>query len=360
MGGKKSKRDISIDIAKGIAIILVVWGHSGYTLIEKIVNLIHLPLFFFISGLLFNGELQKDYKTFLKKIITRLYLPYLISEFIAIAFRNSLFRIGFYSEMECYGGNLIHPFTSLNECVIELIRSVILCGREPIIGSIWFLVTLMLLEIAYYFINKFIRAVFSKRSSLIEVILTIVIWALGIFSEKYFYIGRLTPILQYWIFFTIGHIYGYLFKKSISIYQRTILIIFFAISVAIKLTQVISWSYMANLVYLIGSFSAISLTLEFSRYLVNAKVLSSFLSYVGKNSIYVMIVHFIGFKLVSLILFSCGIVGINQIAQEAAGKTTFMLSFVYLLGGVTFSVFFIGIRNKIMSLIKVKQNKGAY
>lgn len=48
------KRDAQIDVARGIAILLVLLGHSSYTLddpINKIILAFHMPLFFFLSGL---------------------------------------------------------------------------------------------------------------------------------------------------------------------------------------------------------------------------------------------------------------------------------------------------------------------
>lgn len=60
-------RESWVDYAKGIGIILVVYGHvarglfnSGisvplnlYHLLDSIVNTFHMPLFFFLSGLFF-------------------------------------------------------------------------------------------------------------------------------------------------------------------------------------------------------------------------------------------------------------------------------------------------------------------
>lgn len=48
------KRNKTIDVARGIAILLVILGHSFYTLDEplnKVILAFHMPLFFFISGL---------------------------------------------------------------------------------------------------------------------------------------------------------------------------------------------------------------------------------------------------------------------------------------------------------------------
>lgn len=55
---KSNKRYAYIDIARGIGIILVVWGHTGGPMINYI-NQFHMPLFFtlYIPFIVFNGIL---------------------------------------------------------------------------------------------------------------------------------------------------------------------------------------------------------------------------------------------------------------------------------------------------------------
>lgn len=49
-----SKRVSWIDIAKGLGIIFVVMGHSDNPVAQKYFFWFHMPLFFIISGYLFN------------------------------------------------------------------------------------------------------------------------------------------------------------------------------------------------------------------------------------------------------------------------------------------------------------------
>lgn len=58
-----SNRDKSVDIAKGIGIILVVWGHTfGCCPVMKEIDFFHMPLFFFVAGF-FLPEYISDKKT---------------------------------------------------------------------------------------------------------------------------------------------------------------------------------------------------------------------------------------------------------------------------------------------------------
>lgn len=77
----KSKRLSYIDMAKGIAIILVVAGHS--TLMGKgpltFITSFHMPLFFIISGLLFyyKNTKSENFKSFARKRFFGMMVPYI-------------------------------------------------------------------------------------------------------------------------------------------------------------------------------------------------------------------------------------------------------------------------------------------
>ena len=76
---KELNRNVSIDIAKGIGIILMVVGHSSVPdYIRHYIYIYHMPLFFIVAGYLFNYEKWKGkiFK-FSKKKAERLIIPYL-------------------------------------------------------------------------------------------------------------------------------------------------------------------------------------------------------------------------------------------------------------------------------------------
>lgn len=71
------ERDNTIDVAKGIAIMLVVLGHSlGETSspLNKIILSFHMPLFFFLSGFLWKFK-SESYWSILKKKVITLFVP---------------------------------------------------------------------------------------------------------------------------------------------------------------------------------------------------------------------------------------------------------------------------------------------
>ena len=72
---KAKQRDKSIDIAKGIGIILVVYGHMVCPIKEEIL-LFHMPLFFLLSGYFFSPK--DSVKDFLRKKSKALLVPFVL------------------------------------------------------------------------------------------------------------------------------------------------------------------------------------------------------------------------------------------------------------------------------------------
>lgn len=72
-----------IDIARGIGIIFVIYAHVlGDQGIRYLFYSFHMPLFFFLSGVVYNHKKYGSFVTFLKKSAKGLLVPYFIFAFI--------------------------------------------------------------------------------------------------------------------------------------------------------------------------------------------------------------------------------------------------------------------------------------
>ena len=69
-----NRRDIQLDVLKGLGIILVVFAHTAHNIASDFVYLFHMPLFFFLSGAALAFSKDMDYH-FGKKIY-RMVIPY--------------------------------------------------------------------------------------------------------------------------------------------------------------------------------------------------------------------------------------------------------------------------------------------
>lgn len=81
----QTKRLSWIDICRGIGILLVVYGHAldGNGL-RYLIYAFHMPLFFFLSGIVFHHKKYESFWIYLKKDIRRILIPYLIFAFLSL------------------------------------------------------------------------------------------------------------------------------------------------------------------------------------------------------------------------------------------------------------------------------------
>lgn len=89
----QKKRINYIDVAKGIGIICIVFGHvmkSGF--LRQVIFAFHVPFFFLLSGMTYQCKLNK--KRFYLDKFTRLMIPYYSFSLISIAIYTLMIRIG--------------------------------------------------------------------------------------------------------------------------------------------------------------------------------------------------------------------------------------------------------------------------
>ena len=130
-----------LDIAKGIGIYLVVLGHVTHSeWLWYYIWQFHMPLFFFISGLLY---IPKDsFKAFLIKRTKSLYIPYVI--FFLVTFAYWIFF-----ERKYRGSEIPISYE-----LVGLPYGTYEGGHLFFNGVLWFLPCLYVTEIIFYFIAK--------------------------------------------------------------------------------------------------------------------------------------------------------------------------------------------------------------
>lgn len=145
-------RDNTIDIAKGIGIILVAIGHlsaSGICFLNPILYLFHMPLFFVLSGFFCNPD--KPFKEYMVSKSISLLMPYAIFWFaqFVILIPASVMQdptlAGFLDTCKCYRPMALWFLISLWSCF--LVRWVLHRLNVEIAGT-------LVLALAGYFMAK--------------------------------------------------------------------------------------------------------------------------------------------------------------------------------------------------------------
>ncbi|MDR6121916.1 acyltransferase [Bacillus sp. SLBN-46] len=145
-------RDTTIDAAKGIGIILVVLGHTpGLPMILKeYIYSFHMPLFFLITGYLFNERKNKlvPYQGFFRLRFNRLIIPYFTMAFSCyFVFSLGLNTLGFLKNSE-------YDFLSTLKQLIGIIYSKGTLEWLPNCSPLWFLTCLFVTENILLFLLK--------------------------------------------------------------------------------------------------------------------------------------------------------------------------------------------------------------
>lgn len=189
------KHNIILDVAKGIAILLVVLGHSfpsnifnGKETIDIVAKWIfdlvysfHMPVFFFVSGYLFFSSWNSKREGTIKKKACRLLIPYLAFSVLYIPLRMLASSMA-NSE---FGNQYWKLFL----------------GISPN-GGVWFLYVLFVFYmITYYFISKR-----NIKTILVITIIVSIISQLGIswFQTLHDVAPRILDFFRFYCYFLIG------------------------------------------------------------------------------------------------------------------------------------------------------------
>ena len=147
-----------IDTAKGIGIICVILGHLYVPVAYAYIYSFHVPLFFFLSGYLFNNKYS--FRDFLKRKVRGLIIPYFCLGIPLIFISSILESDGF-------------SFDSLFKYFIKLIIN-------QRLYTLWFLTCLFALEIFFYFFNKSIKNLYIQiLISLVGCIIVLIYYEIG-------------------------------------------------------------------------------------------------------------------------------------------------------------------------------------
>ncbi len=167
------KRFDYIDVAKGIGILLVVWGHITTHWTGSFLYTFHMPLFFIISGMLFKRSKFNGFTDFAGKRIKRLFMPYLLYS-IATWAVWAVFNYVRGIDVESY-------FKPLLQTILAQGSGQFFVYNSPL----WFIPCLFAIEIMYFFTSRFHDAV-NFGLCLVMMVVSIVLESL--FGYDYLYL----------------------------------------------------------------------------------------------------------------------------------------------------------------------------
>ncbi|NPE27874.1 acyltransferase family protein [Methanococcoides sp. SA1] len=138
-----------VDSLKGIAILLVIVGHHSIPVeLTKYIYSFHIPLFFFISGYLFNMKKHLGEPIpFIKKRFNQLIIPYFSFTLITYLFYFSISKL--------YNPN-IQSILYLNKSIPSILYDIFysIGPTLQLTIQLWFLTCLFVTEVLFIYIAK--------------------------------------------------------------------------------------------------------------------------------------------------------------------------------------------------------------
>lgn len=136
-------RVLYIDYAKALGMLLIIWGHVKLTGVSnEFVYAFHIPLFFFLSGMVFNRDRYVDFGHFLSKKVRSLLIPYAVFSlltwilWVAYSFLT-------HADVDSIWRPLLQTFIAQGSGGF-LVHNV----------PLWFVTCLFVVEMIYWFVSK--------------------------------------------------------------------------------------------------------------------------------------------------------------------------------------------------------------
>lgn len=345
-------RETYVDIAKGLAIIGVLSIHCLCKWIE--LPIFSFPgllgwgdfvvaVFFFIAGFYLNEDKVLCTKDFLIGKVKSLYLPAMVTYVPIVLLHNVLFDIGWYSPSMDYGGKFISPFIG-GQFVKNLFAALLGAGREPILGAMWFIFVLLFAMIVYAIVSKIARRiVFDEQTYLQAKALFFVFLCFLSFLFTRFgglTLNRFSNTLSVVLLVYLGFLFKQVWKIKFN--NPFVAVMFFLFAYSYVLTTHVGlnnnlFDNTGTLVF--GTISISYLILFFSR-LIENNFIGRILSVCGRESLYIMMWHFIAFKAVDYILitlnYECNLAALPKNCGSNIGLWT-----MYMIAGLGLPITFI-------------------
>ena len=293
-----------IAIAKAIGIISVVIWHSRPPQEIGILLMFYaVPLFFFTSGFFYKPCHTKDeLKTTYLKRFKGLYLPFLKWSLVFLLLHNIFFHLNIYNGVYGIEGKVSELY-NWKDFILRGIHVIFkVDGVEELLGAFWFIRALLFSSLMIATIQFILRRYMQINRYIVCLIL------LGLSIVSLYYKLRLPYIDSLYILFFSSFFYvtGYCYHKieSERSYSNTV----FLLSVALTGIGLIFFNHVAGVLensvgdvlpYSIFAISGILMVLNISKRIEHFKV-KNFFYYVGNNTMVILAMHLLSFKLISL------------------------------------------------------------
>lgn len=308
-----------VDIAKGIGVLFVVFGHAVQGVVDSqglaypnviwltknFIYSFHMPLFFFLSGLFIEKWLSLDIKT---AVIKR--MPLMASYF-------------FWSLVTGICMEIVKKYTNAGLGIADVLKS-------PIIpfSQYWYLYVLFLLSMITWFL---MNSILKEEKHLVYFALV-----LFIASPWVPYVWVLNKVVTFYIFFVLGYYFGKnkLFAQITQIRWAVVALLAFVGSLPIYFILLDSENNLSKYAFFVTASSGSWLVFYLSSLITRKNLekakysIYNILSFLGKQSLLFYVVHLIPLAMVRIIMIK--LLNINDLWIVVFGSFIFSMLVSYM------------------------------
>lgn len=370
--GGTQERDKAVDVLKGIAMILIVTGHA-YTPHRDWIYLFHVAAFFMASGYCWHRKIDcpQEWVSFVTRQVKKLYVPYVIYNCGFTLLNNVFVRWNIYTDNTgLIDRQLVNAFPQQLMSVMsgkEMLNGIIKClclqYRPQMGGATWFISSLLLILILHATIELAFNQII-KSNNKIWLYCALLIVALIIPNVEAF-----QGILNHWEFVRLPYPYvaflaGLILRKvrADRFYDIFSCAASFLALCALYIgglrIEIASGEVGNPIGYVVASCSGWFFLMGLSKAIVqNSKMGSRVMEYIGTNTLPILYLHFLAFKLVSLLYVTFNSRPLYFVASfPVIFESSLLWRVVYIIVGVAVPL----LLNKLISKIKSVSKKVLY
>jgi fucose 4-O-acetylase-like acetyltransferase len=325
-----ANRDSTLDIAKGLCILLMVVGHSGCPdYLHDFLYMFHMPCFFFISGRLFKDRYLDDMKNGLWQKVKGLYWPFVKWQMIFLILHNLFVKCHYYEDWLS-----LPQFLHGMQMILRFHE-----GCEGL-GVFWFLNSLFLATlyamVFLYILKKGNRLTLRYISGGVILLLLVV----GCRSGFPFRLpSKLNDTnLMATAFFLTGYMSNRVVKSFVPSWRRSLGCFILPAGLAIYYSWEILQPEVPVMFYFAGCLGTMGV-LHFSSYVSRFPRIKLAFAYLGERTMSILIFHCLGFKLLSTVYVWCNHLPVTRLIEShTLHHVPHWLWIFYVIAAMAFSL----------------------
>lgn len=329
-------RNPVVSMVKGIAIVLVVIGHSlpldnG---VRNFIYMFHVPLFFFVSGYCFKEKYLSDALTFVRHRLRGLWWPFVKYGVPMVLLHNVFCSLHLYGPL-CD----VAPYT-LPQMGVAVLKQFAMSGAEPLLGAYWFLNTLFGASLLFYGCRRFVEGRWAF------VLLLVASAACLLLVPRVEFLRIVFRMFFAAAYMSLGHLFAGVSSRSSSRLTGPGVVLLLAALVLLGewlLPHEMTDATLPTLLpCMLAAVSGILMLWALCQWLLSTSSslvtrLSAALDYIGNHTLRILTWHFLCFKAVTLLIILFYGLPIEQLAalpilEEQAAEGWWLL---YTLAGVS-------------------------